>query len=273
MLVISMMAFMFLPRQFHIMVIENSDEQHIKQAMWQFPAYMFLLNLFVVPIALGGLLLHGGDASLADYFVIHIPLETGHPWLALLVFIGGFSASAGMVMVESVALSTMILNHLVMPLVLKLMPNTPDLSGTLVHLKRLGISLVIFLGYAYYKVIGDSVALVNIGLISFIAATQFPPLSVRAGWTATFWSGGCSESACCAPWSSSDSRASTSGPTPCSGPCSSTSAPILPPPCSPPRAAPSGSRPSNSSTSSSAPTIPTPASASARRRRSWSSST
>ena len=174
-LVISMMAFMFLPRQFHIMVIENSDEEHIKRAMWQFPAYMFLINLFVIPIALGGLLLNGGDASMADYFVIHIPLETGHPWLALLVFIGGFSASAGMVMVESVALSTMILNHLVMPLILKLSPNAPDLASTLIHIKRLGITLVIFLGYAYYKIIGDSVALVNIGLISFIAATQFAP--------------------------------------------------------------------------------------------------
>lgn len=175
MLVISMMAFMFLPRQFHIMVIENSSEEHIKRAMWQFPAYMFLINLFVIPIALGGLLLNGGDASGADYFVIDIPLEAGHPWLALLVFIGGFSASAGMVMVESVALSTMVLNHLVMPLILKLSPNAPHLADTLIHIKRLGITLVIFLGYAYFKIIGDSVALVNIGLISFIAATQFAP--------------------------------------------------------------------------------------------------
>lgn len=172
---ISMMAVMFLPRQFHIMVIENSDENHIKQSMWRFPAYIFLINLFVLPIALGGLLLNGGDASQADYFVITLPLASGHPWLALLVFVGGFSASAGMVMVSSVTLSTMILNHLIMPLILKFKLRMGDYSIVLLNLKRLGIMLVVFLGYLYYRVIGDSYALVNIGLISFMAATQFAP--------------------------------------------------------------------------------------------------
>ncbi|BCR05409.1 hypothetical protein DESUT3_24780 [Desulfuromonas versatilis] len=172
---VSMMAFMFLPRQFHIMVIENSDESHIQSAMWKFPAYMFLINLFVIPIALGGLLLNDGDTSLADYFVIHLPLANGQPWLAMLVFIGGFSASAGMVMVESVALSTMILNHLVMPFIIRFSIQGSDISGLLINIKRVGIVAVIFLGYLYYRIIGDSAALVNIGLISFIAATQFAP--------------------------------------------------------------------------------------------------
>jgi Na+/proline symporter len=172
---ISMMAVMFLPRQFHIMVIENSNEKHISDAMWRFPIYMFLINLFVLPIALGGLLLNGGDATQADYFVLHLPLQTGHSWLAVLVFIGGFSASAGMVMVESVALSTMILNHLVMPVILRLRIEAADISGLLINIKRLGIMAVIFLGYFYYKVIGESYALVNIGLVSFVAAAQFAP--------------------------------------------------------------------------------------------------
>jgi len=172
---ISMMAVMFLPRQFHIMVIENSDESHIKKSMWRFPAYIFLINLFVIPIALGGLLLNGGDTTHADYFVITLPLSAGHTWLALLVFIGGFSASAGMVMVSSVALSTMILNHLVMPVILKFKLRMGDYSTVLLNLKRLGILLVVFLGYLYYRIIGDSYALVNIGLISFMAATQFAP--------------------------------------------------------------------------------------------------
>ncbi len=175
---VSMMAFMFLPRQFHIMVIENSDEKHIRSAMWRFPAYMFLLNLFVIPIALGGLILNGGDTANADYFVLHLPLQNNQSWLAMLVFIGGFSASAGMVMVESVALSTMILNHLVMPLILRFRIEAADISGVLINIKRLGIVAVIFLGYLYYRIIGDSVALVNIGLISFIAATQFAPAMI-----------------------------------------------------------------------------------------------
>ncbi|AJF06935.1 sodium:solute symporter family transporter [Geoalkalibacter subterraneus] len=172
---ISMMAVMFLPRQFHIMVIENSDENHIRKAMWRFPLYMFMINLFVIPIALGGLLLTGGDTSAADYFVLFIPHEAGQTWLAMLIFLGGFSGAAGMVMVSSVALATMILNHLVMPIIIRLHIHAADLSGFLVNVKRLAIVAVIFQGYLYYKVIGDSLALVNIGLISFVAATQFAP--------------------------------------------------------------------------------------------------
>ena len=174
-IVLSMMAIMFLPRQFHIMVTENADPRHIKQAMWRFPAYMFLINLFVLPIALGGLILNGGDTSQADYFVLTLPLANGHPWLALLAFIGGLSASAGMVMVSAVAIATMILNHLIMPIILKINIQVQDLSGILINLKRVVILGVIFLGYFYFRVIGDSYALVNIGLISFIAATQFAP--------------------------------------------------------------------------------------------------
>jgi len=175
MTVISMMAVMFLPRQFHIMVIENTHEEHLRSAMWRFPGYMFAINLFVIPIALGGLLLSNGDTHNADFFVLTLPLQYGHPWLALLVFIGGFSASAGMVMVSSVALSTMILNHLLMPIILKLQSGAQSLSILLINLKRLGIILVIFLGYLYYRFLGESAALVNIGLISFVAATQFAP--------------------------------------------------------------------------------------------------
>ena len=172
---VSMMAFMFLPRQFHIMVIENSNEKHIKDAMWRFPAYMLLINLFVIPIALGGLLLNNGDTAHADYFVLNIPLHAGHPWLAMLAFLGGFSASAGMVIVSSVALSTMILNHLIMPCILLFKVEASDISGTLINLKRVGIFVVVFLGYFYYRVIGESYALVNIGLVSFVAAAQFAP--------------------------------------------------------------------------------------------------
>lgn len=171
-LYLSMGAIILLPRQFHILVIENSNEDHIKEAMWRFPAYMLCINLFVMPIALGGIL-HTGSSSGADYFVLTLPLQTGHPWLALLAFLGGFSAAAGMVMVESVAVSTMFLNHLVMPIVIKLKLNT--LSFLLINLKRLGIVLIVFLGYLYYRIVGETYMLVNMGLVSFAAAAQFGP--------------------------------------------------------------------------------------------------
>lgn len=179
-IILSMAAVMFLPRQFHIMVTENSDEEHIKKAMWRFPAYLFLINIFVLPIAMGGLLINGGNTSGADYFVLTLPLISGQPWLALLVFLGGLSAAAGMVMVSSVTLATMILNHLVMPVILKLKLQTQDMSGILITIKRLGIFGVVLLGYFYYIAIGDSYALVNIGLISFMAAAQFAPSMIGA---------------------------------------------------------------------------------------------
>ncbi len=176
MIIMAMMAFMFLPRQFHIMVVENTREEHLREAMWRFPSYLFLITLFVMPIALGGLLLTDGDSSLADYFLVFIPLLADQPWLAVVAFIGGFSAAAGMVMVSSVALSTMMLNNLLVPIILQIKTlQERDISGLLVHLKRICIFVAIFFGYLFYKVIGDSYALVKIGFISFIAATQFAP--------------------------------------------------------------------------------------------------
>ncbi|MCM2359617.1 MAG: stage II sporulation protein E, partial [Geobacteraceae bacterium] len=171
----TMLWVMFQPRQFHLMVIENSDEEHIKGAMWRFPAYTFLITLFIMPIALAGTIIHGGDTATADFFVLNLPLQAGHPWLAMLVFIGGFSASAGMVMVESVVISTMILNQLIMPVILKLNIGAADISGVLINIKRIGIIAVVFLGYLYYRLIGESYTLINIGVVSLIAATQFAP--------------------------------------------------------------------------------------------------
>jgi sigma-B regulation protein RsbU (phosphoserine phosphatase) len=172
-LYLSMGAIMFLPRQFQIMVLENSDEKHINQAMWRFPAYMFLINLFVMPVALGGILFTGSNAN-ADYFVITLPLNSGHRWLALVAFLGGFSASAGMVMVESVAISTMFLNHVLMPVVITFKTKI-KFDTLLINLKRLGIFLVVLLGYQYQSIVGDAYMLVNMGLISFAAAAQFGP--------------------------------------------------------------------------------------------------
>jgi len=180
---ICMMAFMFLPRQFHIMVVENSNEEHIYKAMWLYPTYAFLFHLFIVPIALAGLILNGGDVTNADFFSLLLPLQAGHSWLALVVFLGGLSAGAGMVIVSSLATTTMILNHLIMPIVLRLNLVGSDMSGLLINLKRLGIMAVILLSYLYYRFFGESYALVNIGLASFVAVTQFAP----AFFGALYW--------------------------------------------------------------------------------------
>lgn len=178
MLFLSMGAIMLLPRQFHVMVIENSDEGHISKAMWMFPIYLFLINLFVMPIALGGVLTTGSSKG-ADFFVITLPLITNHKNIAMLAFLGGLSAAAGMVIVESVAISTMLLNHIFMPVIVRCTPQSwfPTL---LINLKRVGIFMIIFLGYFYYRIVGDSFMLVNMGMISFSAAAQFLPAMLGA---------------------------------------------------------------------------------------------
>ena len=172
-LLLSMGSIMLLPRQFHVMAVENSDETYIKSAMWKFPAYLFLMNLFVVPIAFAGILLSNSTTG-ADYFALTIPLHTNYPQIALLTFIGVFSAASGMIMTESLAISTMILNHLLMPAVLKLKPRNwfPLL---LLNLKRIGIISIILLGYLYYRIVAETYMLADIGLISFAALIQLAP--------------------------------------------------------------------------------------------------
>ncbi len=138
--ILSMMAIMFLPRQFQVAVIENVDEKHLNKAIWLFPAYMLAINVFVLPIAFGGLL-HFPDGGVdADTFVLTLPMAEKHELLALLVFIGGLSAATGMVIVETIALSTMACNDLVMPLLLRLsslrLNERRDLTGLLLGIRR-----------------------------------------------------------------------------------------------------------------------------------------
>jgi Na+/proline symporter/signal transduction histidine kinase len=173
MLFLSMMAILFLPRQFHVSVVENSDVSHVSKAMWLFPLYLFLINIFVMPVAFGGLLLGGSQAD-ADSFVLTIPLGQQQSLLALIVFIGGFSAATGMVIVESVALSTMVMNNLVMPAIFRF-NKMKGFPAIILNLKRLIILGCVFLGYFFAVSIGEFYTLVDIGLKSFEAVTIFAP--------------------------------------------------------------------------------------------------
>src|SRR5471030_529417 len=195
--ILSMMAIMFLPRQFQVAVIENLDEKHLNKAIWLFPLYMLAINVFVLPIAFGGLL-HFPDGSVdADTFVLTLPMAEKQELLALLVFIGGLSAATGMVIVETIALSTMVCNDLVMPVLLRLrrlrLNERRDLTGLLLGIRRGAIVLILLLGYLYYKLAGEAYALVSIGLISFAAVAQFAP-AILGG---IFWKGGTRAGALC----------------------------------------------------------------------------
>src|SRR5438045_3563155 len=177
--ILSMMAILFLPRQFQVTVIENLNEKHLNKAIWVFPVYMLAINVFVLPIAFGGLLRFPSGAVDADTFVLTLPMAEKHELLALLVFIGGLSAATGMVIVETIALSTMVCNDLVMPVLLRLpglrLSERRDLTELLLTIRRGAILTILLLGYSYFRLAGEAYALVSIGLISFAAVAQFAP--------------------------------------------------------------------------------------------------
>jgi sigma-B regulation protein RsbU (phosphoserine phosphatase) len=183
-MVLSASAVILLPRQFQMLAVENVREDHLLPASWVFPAYLFVINLLVLPVALVGLI-HKIPGT-PDYFMISIPLSQGQKIFAFMSFIGGLSAATSMIIVSSVALSTMILHHLISPWVLKIRMGHQDMSRFLLQAKRVAILAVILLGYGFNRWIGESYTLVSIGLISFSAVTQFAP-AVLLG---LFWKGG-----------------------------------------------------------------------------------
>lgn len=176
---LSCMAFMFLPRQFQVVVVENVDESHLRTASWLFPLYLLVINLFVLPVALGGLLVFSGRPMDGDTLVLTLPMLEQQQLLALIVFIGGLSAATGMVIVETVALSTMVCNDLIMPLLLRLkrlrLDQRTDLSRLLINIRRVSIVVMILLGDLFFRTAGGFFPLVTIGLLSFAAAAQFAP--------------------------------------------------------------------------------------------------
>lgn len=189
-LFLSMMAFLFLPRQFQVAVVENVNEEHISKAMWLFPLYLLVINLFVLPVAIGGLLHFSGGGIDADTFVLTLPMAQHKEALVLFVFIGGLSAASSMVIVETIALSTMICNDLVMPVLLRLsslnLGAKEDLSTLLLTIRRGSIFLVLLLGYAYFHLVAEHYTLVSIGMVSFAAVAQFGP-AILGG---IYWKGG-----------------------------------------------------------------------------------
>src|SRR5688572_83323 len=194
---LSMAAIMFLPRQFQVTVVENVDERHLNKAIWLFPLYLLAINIFVLPIAFGGLLHFPTGTVDADTFVLTLPIAQQAPWLALFAFIGGLSAATGMVIVETIALSTMVCNDLVMPALLRMrwlkITERRDLSGLLLGIRRGAIVVILVLGYLYFYLAGEAYALVSIGLISFLAVAQFAPAIIGG----LFWKGGTRAGAVC----------------------------------------------------------------------------
>lgn len=187
---LSGMAVFFLPRQFQVAVVENVDEKHLNKAIWLFPLYLLAINIFVLPIAFGGQMIFGVSGIDADYYILDIPLHFNHEALALFVFIGGYAAATSMIIVETIALSTMFSNHLVLPM---LLANAKlnnlfkgNFSNVIIHSRRIGIVVILSASYLYYHLLSKNYSLVSIGLISFVSVAQLMPAIIGG----IFWKKG-----------------------------------------------------------------------------------
>jgi Na+/proline symporter/signal transduction histidine kinase len=175
---LSFFAIILLPRQFHVAVVENNNESEIWRAVWLFPLYLILINLFVIPIAVAGLLNFAPGEVDSDMFVLALPLYSGSNVMTIVAFVGGLSAATAMVIVESVALSIMVSNDIVMPLVLQrrshMVTKGENLGSIILIVRRVSIFAILLLAYLYYRSAGDA-QLASIGLLSFAAVAQLAP--------------------------------------------------------------------------------------------------
>lgn len=175
---LAMMAIFLLPRQFHVTFVENVSSQHLRHAGRWFSGYLLLVTAVVLPIALAGLQLFPHQLQHADSFVLLLPASQGWESISAFVFIGGFSAATSMIIIATLALSTMISNDVVMPAILRrqqLKQVHGDYSQLILRIRRLMIVLVMTLSWAYYRWFARNYELAETGLLSFALIIQLAP--------------------------------------------------------------------------------------------------
>ncbi|MBK9495847.1 MAG: Sensory/regulatory protein RpfC [Alphaproteobacteria bacterium ADurb.BinA280] len=186
---LAMLAMFCLPRQFQVGVVECENPNDVRTARWMFPTYLVIITALVVPISMAGMAMFDGTTVHPDTFVLELPLQSGQPGLALLAYLGGFSAATGMVIVAAVALATMVSNDLVVPAMLRLQrfadSGVPDLSKLVLRVRRITIVLLALAAYGYHRASESNQNLASIGLLSFVAVAQFAP-AIIAG---LYWRG------------------------------------------------------------------------------------
>ena len=183
MTILSMFSILLLPRMFHVGVVENHSAEELKMARWLFPGYLVAINLFVVPIAMAGLVRYGTVID-ADGYVLRLPLDAGAAAVTLFAFIGGLSAATAMVIVATVALSIMVCNELVAPVLVRHSgtggDDEPNMVRRLLMVRRIAIFSILLLAYGYHRAVADASALSEIGQLAFAAIAQFAPAFLGA---------------------------------------------------------------------------------------------
>jgi signal transduction histidine kinase/Na+/proline symporter len=179
MIFLSSLAFLFLPRQFEMGVVAAANERKVKRAIWMFPVYLLLINVFVIPIAIIGNNMFAGGKMNPDMYMLSIPIHLNQGWMALLVLLGGFSAASGMIIVATHALSKMVSNAILMPSFINnrfVLNRFKDRNHRIpVFFRRLSIFTVLLLAYLYHRFVVADFTLISIGLVSFVAVAQFAP--------------------------------------------------------------------------------------------------
>jgi Na+/proline symporter/signal transduction histidine kinase len=175
-MLIGALGIITLPRQFHVGIVECSDAKFLDRAKWLFPLYLLLINLFTFPVALAGLITPGSLES-SGILLLTLPLANHAPFISLITFLGGFAAATGMIMISAMTLSTMLTNHILMPVIMQT-PKLASLKRQILPLRWVMVLVILFLSLFYYRAIGDSQLIVNIGSISFVATAQFAPLLI-----------------------------------------------------------------------------------------------
>ncbi len=183
-------AVICLPRQFHVTIVENTHQNHLRVARWLFPLYLIVLAVFVLPIAVAGMQQLSNSGIDADTYVLMLPLNLGANDLATFAFIGGLSASTSMVIVASIALAIMVCNDIIMPLLLRIswlhLSKNQDLGALLLKVRRITILCLMLLAYFYYRILGEQFPLASLGWLAFVATTQFLPAIIGG----IYWKGG-----------------------------------------------------------------------------------
>ena len=182
--ILGMITIFILPQQYHMLMIENHQENELRSARYLYPLYLIVINIFVLPIALAGQQLFPGGNVNADTYVITIPLFFQQAWLGGLAYIGGLAAATSMVIVATIVLSTMVTTEIITPLLLHynnfVRKQKTQLSHMLLNMRRIAIALLLLLAFTFERIIDQQNHLATIGLLSFVLLSQLAPLVIGA---------------------------------------------------------------------------------------------